>query len=103
MFAIFFFGSKQYYAKVGDILKLDKISFEIGTLVRFDKVLFLEENNNVNIGKPFLKYQIEAIVNSHGKNKKIDIVKYKRRKHYKRSMGHRQCFTEVKIISIKKA
>jgi large subunit ribosomal protein L21 len=102
VFVIFFFGSKQYYAKIGDILKLDRILFDPGTVIKFDKILLLEENNKVNIGKPFLKYIIEAEINSHGKYKKIDVMKYKRRKHYKRSIGHRQCFTEVKILNIKK-
>jgi len=102
VFVIFFFGSKQYHAKIGDSLKLDRILFEPGTIIKFDKILLVEENNEVNIGKPFLKYEIEAKINSHGKHKKINVIKYKRRKHYKRSIGHRQCFTEVEILNIKK-
>ena len=102
MFVIFFFGSKQYHAKIGDNLKLDRISFNPGTIIKFDKILLVEENNRVDIGKPFLKYTIEAEISSHGKYKKINVIKYKRRKHYKRSIGHRQCFTQVKILDIKK-
>jgi len=102
MLAIFFFGSKQYHAKIGDTLKLDRISFNPGTVINFDKVLLVEENNEVNIGKPFLKYTIKAEISSHGKLKKINVMKYKRRKHYKKSIGHRQYFTEVKILNIKK-
>merc|ERR1711862_344470 len=90
VFVIFFFGSKQYHAKVGDVLKLDRISFDPGTIIKFDKILLLEENKKVNIGKPFLNYTIEAKINLHGKHKKINVIKYKRRKHYKRSIGHRQ-------------
>ena len=102
MFVIFFFGSKQYKVKIGDTVKLDKIDFEPGTLIKFDKILLAEEKDGINIGKPFLKYIIEAKINFHGKYKKINVVKFKRRKHYKRSIGHRQCFTEIEIVNIKK-
>ena len=101
MFIIFFFGSKQYRVKIGDIIKLDKISFDPGSTIKFDKILLIEQNDEVNIGKPFLPYIIEAKINSHGKYKKINVVKFKRRKHHKKSMGHRQCFTEIEILNIK--
>lgn len=102
MFFIFFFGSKQYYAKVGDTLKLDKILFDPGTIVKFDKILLFKDDNKIDIGKPFLKYEIQARINAHGKYKKIDILKYKRRKHHKKSIGFKQCFTEIEILNIKK-
>jgi len=102
VFVIFFFGSKQYHAKTGDTIKLDRILFNPGTVIKFDKILLLKENDKIDIGKPFLKCIIEAKVNSHGKYKKINVMKFKRRKHYKRSIGHRQCFTEIKILNIKK-
>jgi large subunit ribosomal protein L21 len=102
VFVIFFFGSKQYHANIGDSLKLDRILFDPGTIIKFNKVLLVKENDGIDIGKPFLKYMIEAEIKSHGKYKKINVIKYKRRKHYKRSIGHRQCFTEVKILNIKK-
>jgi len=102
MFVVFFFGSKQYHAKIGDSIKLDRILLNTGTIVKFDKVLLVKDDGKISIGKPFLKYDIEAKVHSHGKYKKINVIKYKRRKHYKRSIGHRQCFTEIKILNIKK-
>jgi len=99
---IFFFGSKQYCVKIGDIIKLDKISFSPGSTINFDKVLLIKKNDKVDIGKPFLPYIIEAKINAHGKYKKINVIKFKRRKHYKRSIGHRQSFTEIEILNIKK-
>ena len=102
MFAVFFFGSKQYHAKIGDTLKLDRISLDLGTTIKFDKILLIERNDGIDVGRPFLKYEIEAKINAHGKYKKINVMKYKRRKHYKKSIGHRQCFTEIEILNIKK-
>ncbi|WP_343192457.1 50S ribosomal protein L21 [Buchnera aphidicola (Taiwanaphis decaspermi)] len=101
MYAIFCFGGKQYQVKEGDIIKIEKLNYQIGESIIFKKILMFVKNKNINIGNPLLKnINIKAIINSHGKNKKIKIIKFKRRKHYKKTQGHRQNFTKVKIDKI---
>jgi large subunit ribosomal protein L21 len=101
MYAVVSSGGKQYRVQQGDILKVEKISGDVGSPVSFDKVLMYSDGENVKIGQPVLE---DAAVTGHiveqGKAKKIIVFKYKRRKRYRRKHGHRQQFTAVKIDKI---
>lgn len=101
MYAIVNTGGKQYKIRQGDILRIEKISGELGSPVSFDRVLMFSDGENIRIGQPVLD---NVAVNGHiveqGKSKKIIVFKYKRRKRYRRKQGHRQQYTAIKIDSI---
>jgi large subunit ribosomal protein L21 len=101
MYAVVSSGGKQYKVQKGEILRVEKISGDIGASVSFDKVLMFSDGENVNIGQPVLE---NVSVNGHiveqDKAKKIIVFKYKKRKRYRRKQGHRQPYTAVKIDSI---
>ena len=101
MYAIVSSGGKQYKVQKGEILRVEKISGDIGVPVSFDKVLMFSDGENVNIGQPVLE---NVSVNGHiveqDKAKKIIVFKYKRRKRYRKKQGHRQQYTAVKIDNI---
>lgn len=91
MYAIFKSGGKQYRASKGDKLKLEKINNLSGEKVVFNEVLSVGEGADLNCGTPYLKdATVEAKVLEEGKDKKIEVIKFKRRKNYKRTFGHRQ-------------
>jgi len=102
MYAIVDSGGKQYKVQEGDIVRLEKLSGNVGDTVSFDKVLLFSDGEKVNVGTPLVeKATVEGHIVEQGKNKKILVFKYKRRKRYRRKQGHRQQFTAVKIDSIK--
>ncbi len=101
MYAVITSGSKQYRVTEGDTLKLEKLPAEVGSTVDFDQVLMIANGDDIKLGKPYLKgCKVVASVISQGRHKKIHIIKFKRRKHHQKQMGHRQYFTEVKIDKI---
>ena len=101
MYAVFATGGKQYRATTGDILKIEKIDAEKGTTVKLDQVLMVGEGEDVKVGTPYLKGgTVTATVVEHGRGKKIRILKFKRRKHHMKRMGHRQDFTQIEITGI---
>ena len=101
MYAVVTTGGKQYRVKKGETLKIEKIPGEVGSSVAFDQVLMVSDGDRVEIGQPLVE---NAVVNAHiveqGKHKKILVFKYKRRKRFRRTQGHRQQFTAVKIDDI---
>ena len=99
MYAIIQNGCQQYKVAVGDSIKVDLISSPEGSSVQFDTVLMAFDDKNAMISKPGIK--VTGTIQKHGRYKKIRVVKFKRRKHYMRSQGHQQDFTEVKIEKIK--
>ncbi len=102
MYAVIATGGKQYRVAEGDILKIERLPVDVGNELEFDKVLLVGEGKNVTVGAPYVEGgKVTATVRSHGRGKKIEIIKMRRRKHYRRQMGHRQDFTEVQIDSIK--
>ena len=102
MYAVIESGGKQHRVEEGEILRLEKLDAAAGDKLKFDKILLVGEGESVKIGKPYVKgSQVTAEVVKEGRGDKIKIVKFHRRKHYKRQQGHRQWFTEVKIIGIK--
>ena len=102
MYAVIESGGKQHRVEKGEILQLEKLDAATGDKVKFDKVLLVGEGESVKIGKPYVQGgQVTAEVLREGRGDKIKIIKFNRRKHYKRQQGHRQWYTEVKITSIK--
>ena len=102
MYAVVSNGGKQYRVKIGQLLKLEKLEKLPGELVLLDKVLLVGETDaEVQAGCPYLdKATVQAEVVRHGRAKKIRVIKFKRRKNYMKTQGHRQHFTEVKITKI---
>jgi large subunit ribosomal protein L21 len=100
MYAVIESGGKQHRVIEGETLKLEKIEAATGETVEFDKVLMIG-GDDVKIGTPLLAgSKVTAEVIAQGRHKKIKIIKFNRRKHYRRETGHRQWFTEVKITGI---
>ncbi len=99
MIAVIKTGGKQYLVQEGDVLAVEKLVAEPGQTVEFD-VLLTAEGTKVNVGEPFLSGKVKAEIVSHGRAKKISVVKYKAKSRYTRRVGHRQHFTKVKIGKI---
>jgi large subunit ribosomal protein L21 len=101
MFAVIKTGGKQYVVKEGDVLSVEKLKAKAGETVQFDQVLLIEDGDQTLIGTPILdKAAVRAEVVKNFKDDKILIFKKKRRKQYRRTRGHRQPLTEVKIQKI---
>jgi large subunit ribosomal protein L21 len=101
MYAVVTTGGKQYRVQKGETLRIEKIPGDVGSQVAFNQVLMVSDGDRVEIGQPLVE---NAVVNAHiveqGKHKKILVFKYKRRKRFRRTQGHRQQFTAVKIDDI---
>jgi large subunit ribosomal protein L21 len=103
MHAVIKTGGKQYKVSPGDKLNVETLLVESGEDVVFDEVLLINDGSNVTIGEPLLAgAKVTAKVIEHGRGDKIRIIKFKRRKHYKRQMGHRQNYTRVEIIGVER-
>ena len=101
-YAIFRALGKQYRAEKGDVLRLPRMDAEPGAKVTFDEVLLSSDGKTVRAGTPVVKgAKVEAEVLSEGKERKIYVFKFKRRKGYRRKTGHRQRFTEVRVMNVK--
>lgn len=101
MYAVFQSGGKQHRVVEGQTLLLEKLNVEVGSNVNFDKVLLLSDGKKMDVGSPTLNgINVTGQVIKHGKKAKIHVVKYRRRKHSGSRNGHRQNFTQVKIVSI---
>lgn len=101
MYAVIQTGGKQYRVEQGTTLKVEKLEAEIGGNIVFDKVLMVQSDDAVKIGQPFVDGgTVTATVTSQGRHDKIKIIKFRRRKHHMKQMGHRQYYTEVRITGI---
>ena len=101
MYAVIQTGGKQYRVKSGEQLKVELLAAEIGATVSFDRVLMLGEGDGVKVGAPFVSgAAVKATVVAQGRGEKIRIFKMRRRKHYAKTQGHRQGYTEVRIDEI---
>lgn len=102
MYAVIKSGGKQHRVQEGETLKVEKLDLETGATVDFDEVLMVGDGDNVKVGAPFVKGgKVSAEIVAHGRGDKVNIIKFKRRKHHMKQMGHRQWFTEIKITDIK--
>ncbi len=101
MYAVIETGGKQYKVGAGDRLKVEKLDAAEGDTVEFDKVLLLRSDDKIEAGKPYVDgRKVIARVIAHGRHRKINILKFKRRKHHMKRQGHRQYYTEVEITDI---
>jgi large subunit ribosomal protein L21 len=101
MYAVIKTGGKQYRVTSGDKLKVEKLVADVGAEITFDQVLMVADGDNVKVGAPVLSgAAVKATVVSHGRGDKVRIFKMKRRKHYRKTQGHRQHYTEVQISTI---
>jgi large subunit ribosomal protein L21 len=101
MFAVIKTGGKQYRVAAGDKLKVEKLPGDVGSEVLLDQVLMIGEGAAIKVGAPLVAgAAVKATVVSHGKGDKVTIFKLRRRKHYKKSQGHRQQYTEIQITGI---
>ena len=101
MYAVFKTGGKQYKAEAGDIVRVEKIDAENGSSVELDEVLMVANGDDIRVGTPMLDGgKVKAEVVGHGRGEKVRIIKFKRRKHHMKQMGHRQYYTEIKITGI---
>jgi len=101
MYAVIQTGGKQYRVEEGTTLIIENLELGTGDSVEFDKVLLVQSDDAVKVGQPFVDGgKVTAEVVSQGRHKKIKIIKFKRRKHHMKQMGHRQYYTEVKITGI---
>ena len=102
MYAVIKTGGKQYKVQAGDKVRVEKLGTEEGKTIKISDVLMLVDGENVTVGNPLVKgATVSAKVNAHGRDRKINVVKYKRRKNYRKQTGHRQSYTELSIIDIK--
>jgi len=101
MFAVIKTGGKQYKVQAGDLVKVEKLDAEEGKTIKISDVLMIVDGENTTVGTPNVKgATVSAKVNSHGRGPKIKIVKFRRRKQYRKQMGHRQAYTELSITKI---
>ncbi len=101
MYAVIKTGGKQYKVEPGAKLKVEKLLGDVGSKVVIDKVLMIADGVTTTIGAPLVAgAKVSATVLSHGRADKVMIFKFRRRKHYRKTQGHRQSFTEIQIDTI---
>ncbi|MBS0195015.1 MAG: 50S ribosomal protein L21 [Proteobacteria bacterium] len=100
MYAVLVTGGKQYRVMQGETLRVEKLEGDVGSAVKFDNVLMLADGEQVHVGDALKGASVAATIKGHGRADKIRIVKFRRRKHHRKQMGHRQHFTEVEITGI---
>lgn len=101
MYAVIETGGKQYRVTEGQTIKVEKLEAEDGASVAIDKVLMVANGDDIKVGAPYVSGgKVTATVKSHGRAKKVHIIKFRRRKHSRKRQGHRQYFTEIQITGI---
>ncbi|MCW6678040.1 50S ribosomal protein L21 [Anaerococcus sp. NML200574] len=101
MYAIIKTGGKQYKVSEGDLVRVEKLNYEVGETVDFEEVLLVSNDGDIKVGSPVVEgAKVSATVEDQNKAKKIVVFKYKPKKQYRKKHGHRQPYTLVKINSI---
>lgn len=101
MYAVIASGGKQYRVEEGQVLSLEKLPNEAGDKVSFDQILMVADGDNINVGAPFVSNaKVDGEVVEQTRAKKVEIIKFRRRKHHMKRAGHRQYITKVKITGI---
>ncbi len=101
MYALVEIKGKQYKAEKGSVLHVDKLEGEAGSEVEFDSVLLTSAEGGVTVGAPYVKdAKITATIEDHTKGDKVLVMKYKRRKGYRRKQGHRQQYSVIRVKDI---
>ena len=100
MYAVLVTGGKQHRVMQGETLRVEKLEGDVGSELKFDNVLMLGDADGIKLGDDIKGASIAAKIVSHGRADKIRIVKFRRRKHHRKQMGHRQSYTEIQITGI---
>jgi large subunit ribosomal protein L21 len=101
MYAVVKTGGKQYKVAAGEKIKVEQIAADVGQEIVLDQVLAVGNGAELKVGTPLVAgASVKATVVAHGKHDKVRIFKLRRRKHYKKSQGHRQCYTELSISAV---
>ena len=100
MYAVIVTGGKQYRVMQGETLRVEKLDAEAGKELTLDNVLMLGDADGVTLGDALKGATVSARVVGHGRADKVRIVKFRRRKHHRKQMGHRQHYTEIEITGI---
>jgi large subunit ribosomal protein L21 len=101
MYALVDINGKQYRAEKGARLKVDHLAKEEGDRMEFESVLMISNDGEVKIGTPYVSgARVKAVVEGEGRDRKIVVFKYKRRKGYRKTRGHRQAFTFLRVEDI---
>jgi len=102
MYAVIATGGKQYKVTKGETLRVEKLAGDEGSTVKLDNVLMVADGDQVSVGTPTLdKATVTAKITAHGRGKKVEIIKFRRRKHSRTQAGHRQDYTEIEVTDIK--
>ena len=101
MYAVIKTGGKQYRVAPGEKLKIEQIPADVGAQIVLDQVLMVADGEAVKLGTPLVSgAKVSATVLGHGRGAKVKIFKMRRRKHYQKTQGHRQNYTEIRVDSI---
>jgi large subunit ribosomal protein L21 len=101
MYAVIKTGGKQYRVAPGEKIKIEQIPADVGSQIVIDQVLMVGEGESVKVGNPLVSgAKVTATVMSHGRGDKVRIFKLRRRKHYQKTQGHRQNYTEIRVDAI---
>lgn len=102
MYAVIATGGKQYKVTKGETLRVEKLDGDEGQTVKLDRVLMVADGDKISVGTPVLdKASVTAKITAQGRGDKVEIIKFRRRKHSRTQMGHRQGFTEIEVTEIK--
>ncbi|MFI9652775.1 50S ribosomal protein L21 [Guyparkeria halopsychrophila] len=101
MYAVVVTGGKQYRVEQGTKVRVEKLSGEAGSTVTLDRVLMVGDGSDIKVGAPIVDgASVTAEIVGQGRGKKVEIIKFRRRKHHMKRQGHRQAYTELKITGI---
>ncbi|PLK58969.1 50S ribosomal protein L21 [Candidatus Palibaumannia cicadellinicola] len=101
MYAIFQSGGKQYRVREGQTIRIEKLNIATGSTINFYEVMMMTIGDNIYIGNPIINNsKITARVVAHGRGDKLKIIKFHRRKHFRKHQSHRQWFTDVEVMSM---
>jgi large subunit ribosomal protein L21 len=101
MYAVIVTGGRQYRVAQGEVLRVEKLESDVDSTVTFDQVLMVGDGEGIAIGAPLVAgATVAATVRGHGRGDKVRIVKFRRRTHHRKQMGHRQHYTEIEITGI---
>ena len=100
MYAVLVTGGKQYRVMQGETLRVEKLEADAGSEIKFDNVLMLGDADGIKLGDALKGVTVSAKIVGHGRADKVRIIKFRRRKHHRKQMGHRQHYTEIEITGI---
>jgi large subunit ribosomal protein L21 len=101
MYAVIRSGGKQYRVESGKQVRIEALPADVGAAIAFDEVLLVGAGDSVKVGAPLLAgAKVKGTVLAHGRGEKVKIFKMRRRKHFQKTQGHRQSYTDVRIDDI---